>query len=77
MRANPRLWIGFILMAACALGVAGLMAPALTAAPPGQFCGGIAGIPCPEGFVCVDVPGDRCDPDQGGADCPGRCRRSH
>jgi hypothetical protein len=51
--------------------------PAQPAAAPGQFCGGIAGIPCPEGFVCVDVPGDDCNPQQGGADCPGRCRRGH
>jgi hypothetical protein len=48
-----------------------------TAAPPGDFCGGIAGIPCPEGFVCVDVPGDGCNPNQGGADCAGYCKRSH
>jgi hypothetical protein len=38
-----------------------------------QFCGGIAGFPCPEGLVCVDDPKDSCDPDQGGADCGGIC----
>lgn len=36
-------------------------------------CGGIAGIPCPEGKKCVDDPSDNCDPTQGGADCPGVC----
>jgi hypothetical protein len=56
-----------------------LMTPVVPepAAAPGQFCGGIAGIPCPEGFVCKDVPGDGCDPQHGGADCPGRCKRQH
>lgn len=42
----------------------------------GDFCGGIAGIPCPEGFTCVDDPRDDCDPKQGGADCGGVCRKS-
>lgn len=36
-------------------------------------CGGIAGIPCPEGKKCVDDPSDDCDPTQGGADCQGVC----
>lgn len=63
--------------AACTFGVTSLMAPAASAVPQGQFCGGIAGIPCPEGFKCVDVPGDGCDPQHGGADCPGYCRRVH
>ena len=39
----------------------------------GQFCGGIAGIPCPEGTRCVDDPSDSCDPERGGADCRGVC----
>jgi hypothetical protein len=58
-------------------GLMSLTTPAVSAAPQGQFCGGIAGIPCPEGFKCVDVPGDGCDPQHGGADCPGICRRAH
>ena len=41
--------------------------------PAGRFCGGIAGIPCPGGFVCVDDPRDDCDPTKGGADCGGVC----
>jgi hypothetical protein len=43
--------------------------------PEGEFCGGIAGIPCPEGFICVDDPRDDCDPKTGGADCGGICVR--
>jgi hypothetical protein len=38
-----------------------------------RFCGGIAAIPCPGGGMCVDSPGDGCNPDNGGADCGGRC----
>src|SRR5438552_10835695 len=41
-----------------------------------QFCGGIAGFPCPAGYVCVDDPHDNCDPNQGGADCGGICRKA-
>ncbi|HEX8824817.1 MAG TPA: hypothetical protein VF794_33160 [Archangium sp.] len=40
----------------------------------GAFCGGIAGFPCAEGFLCVDDPKDDCEPNQGGADCGGICR---
>jgi hypothetical protein len=40
---------------------------------PAQFCGGIAGFPCPEGQTCVDDPSDDCDPANGGADCGGIC----
>ncbi len=38
-----------------------------------QFCGGIAEVPCPDNFVCVDDPSDACDPTMGGADCGGFC----
>jgi len=38
-------------------------------------CGGFAGLTCPEGSRCVDLPGDGCDPRRGGADCIGVCRR--
>lgn len=38
-----------------------------------QACGGIAGIPCPDDQICVDDPGDDCDPTQGGGDCSGIC----
>jgi hypothetical protein len=41
--------------------------------PQGPFCGGIAGIPCPEDLACVDDPSDDCDPKNGGADCGGIC----
>ena len=37
-------------------------------------CGGFAGIPCPDGYDCVDDPNDDCDPLAGGADCMGVCR---
>ena len=42
-------------------------------APEGEFCGGIAGFPCPEGQTCIDDPSDDCDPTMGGADCGGIC----
>ena len=39
-------------------------------------CGGIAGLPCPEGYkTCVDDPRDGCNPGAGGADCSGLCVR--
>jgi len=40
----------------------------------GRFCGGFAGIRCPDGFDCVDDAGDSCDPAAGGADCAGVCQ---
>jgi hypothetical protein len=42
--------------------------------PPGQACGGITAAQCPEGKKCVDDPSDTCDPNKGGADCPGICQ---
>src|SRR5215204_7006953 len=41
---------------------------------PSGMCGGLAGFSCPEGFECVDDPGDSCDPATGGADCAGVCQ---
>ena len=41
--------------------------------PNGTFCGGIAGISCPDRLECVDDPNDDCDPAAGGADCGGIC----
>jgi hypothetical protein len=38
-----------------------------------RTCGGLLGAPCPDGWSCQDDAGDGCDPDQGGADCPGHC----
>ncbi len=40
-----------------------------------RSCGGIAGLPCPKGYTCVDDPSDDCDPQNGGADCIGICVR--
>jgi hypothetical protein len=37
-------------------------------------CGGLPGLPCGAGEVCVDDPSDSCDPTRGGADCPGICQ---
>lgn len=36
-------------------------------------CGGIGGIPCKQGFGCIDDPSDDCDPKTGAADCLGIC----
>jgi len=41
--------------------------------PSAPFCGGFAGIECPGAGECADVPGDGCDPADGGADCGGAC----
>lgn len=41
----------------------------------GQACGGIAGLQCPSGYVCVDDPSDSCNPRAGDADCIGVCVR--
>jgi hypothetical protein len=40
-------------------------------------CGGFAGLPCPGGYVCVDMPGDGCNTNQGDADCLGYCKKTH
>ena len=44
-----------------------------TPPPEPAFCGGFAGIPCPQGQSCIDDPNDGCDPNAGGADCGGIC----
>ena len=41
--------------------------------PGPQPCGGFLGLVCEDGLECVDDPSDGCDPDMGGADCPGIC----
>lgn len=41
--------------------------------PPAETCGGLLGTACADGLVCVDIPDDGCDPDNGGADCLGTC----
>jgi Somatomedin B domain len=41
--------------------------------PAPKSCGGFAGLPCAGGELCVDNPNDGCDPNAGGADCPGIC----
>lgn len=38
-----------------------------------KMCGGIAGIQCENGQICVDDPSDSCNPNNGGADCSGMC----
>jgi hypothetical protein len=37
-----------------------------------KSCGGFANLPCDPGQICVDAE-DSCDPNNGGADCPGVC----
>jgi hypothetical protein len=37
------------------------------------FCGGVAGLQCPDGLVCIDDPTDDCDPNTGDVDCGGVC----
>jgi hypothetical protein len=39
-----------------------------------QHCGGLPGLQCASGYVCVDDPTDNCDPAHGGADCIGICQ---
>ncbi|HEU0116261.1 MAG TPA: hypothetical protein VFQ80_16350, partial [Thermomicrobiales bacterium] len=67
--------------AAVVAGGLGRRAAAATTPPdwhmgfPGSFCGGIAGIGCPAGYQCVFDP-TVCDPNNGGADCGGRCQQA-
>ena len=68
------------LMIAVALGAATfgsmtLLAPAASADPIRKLCGGEpGGNSCPAGYVCVDFPGDKCDPARGYFDCVGYCK---
>ncbi len=68
-------WIGSVIASvAICCGVAACSGADVPDEPTGSaFCGGIAGIACPDGQACVDDPGDDCDPQQGGADCGGIC----
>ncbi len=61
-------------LASTALGLLGLQHVGAQASEGPVTCGGLAGLPCPEGFTCVDDPTDDCDPSNGGADCLGICR---
>lgn len=38
-----------------------------------RTCGGFAGLRCPDGLHCYDIPNDGCDVKKGGADCLGIC----
>jgi len=61
---------------ACGASNAGVSVASQGACPvtTGPFCGGIAGIKCPDpNQICVDNPNDDCDPQHGGADCGGIC----
>jgi len=40
----------------------------------GRPCGGPMGLTCREGLICVDNPGDNCDPRREGSKCPGTCK---
>ncbi|KAF3918201.1 hypothetical protein ABW20_dc0106075 [Dactylellina cionopaga] len=55
--------------------LAGIVSAAPNPAPVPTYtrCGGIAGLPCPKGFTCIDDPRDTCNPAKGGADCIGIC----
>ncbi len=77
MRHGSRWGIVVSVLVVCSFALAALMTGTASAKKPGggQFCGGIAGIPCPEGFTCVDDPRDNCNPKTGGADCGGICVR--
>jgi len=56
-----------VALATGTLGAMSLLAPTVTADPPPRvYCGGEpGGDACPAGFVCVDVPGDQCNPRRG------------
>ena len=37
------------------------------------YCGGVSGIPCPDGSQCLDDPHDDCDPSEQRSGCGGLC----
>jgi hypothetical protein len=54
----------------------GLCVPAPSPCGAGEDClrcAGFLGLPCPDGYLCIDDPNDSCDPAGGGADCGGLC----
>ena len=74
-RAVGRAFAMAVLTITCVVLVSG-SATTFADPPKGATCGGITGIPCPEGCICVDDPGDDCNPKRGGADCSGTCKRA-
>ncbi|MBI1817633.1 MAG: Ig-like domain-containing protein [Deltaproteobacteria bacterium] len=56
----------------CAVSCCPPNAPCASDTPPCPRCGGLAGLACPAGSMCVDDPTDNCDPAVG-ADCQGVC----
>jgi hypothetical protein len=67
--------IAAALVSATAGTVSLLAPPEFADRRPRQICGGKpGGNGCPVGYVCVDIPGDHCDPRHGDSDCLGYCR---
>ena len=64
MRKRFGFGVALAALVACSIGVAVLTTGTVAAKKPGggQFCGGIAGIPCPEGFSdsVRDLTGSLC-----------------
>ena len=57
----------------CCLASGGVpQGPGSSCQPTLTYCAGFTGQPCPPDLTCVDIP-DSCDPNSGGADCPGVC----
>ncbi|MCC7022191.1 MAG: hypothetical protein IT338_05155 [Thermomicrobiales bacterium] len=72
--ARPRSRRGVLgILTGAALTLAARRGASAQISTPGGMCGGIAGFPCPDGYECVDVAGDGCDPNAGGRDCAGVC----
>jgi hypothetical protein len=85
MRVRGMLW-GLLVVGGAVM--AGGCGPTSAAAQPGDegarrvgegaaadptFCGGVANLPCPDGYTCVDAPKDDCDLKGSDADCGGIC----